>query len=148
MTVVPFDTLARAGKLEAGGFSHDQARVSASALADALTERVATTDDITLLRHDFDAFRVELHRDMDGFRTEIRQDMEAFRVELHRDMDGFRTEIRHEMAAFKTDIGRDLENIRKEMRIQSREIIQLMTIRLGGLIVVATGILLAANFFS
>ena len=124
MTVVPFDTLAPASKLETGGFSNRQARVIAAAPADALTGRVATTDDIQLLRHDFEAFRVEIHRDMGGLRTELPQDMDAFKAEVRRDH----------------------KDIRAEMRVQAREVTQQMTIRLGDMIVVATGILLAASF--
>ena len=50
MGAVPFDTLALARKLEAAGFSHEQAQNTAAALADVLSEQVATRQDIKDLR--------------------------------------------------------------------------------------------------
>ena len=119
MTVVPFDTLALAGKLEEGRFSHCQARVKASALADALTERVATTDDITLLRHDSDALRSDLLRDMVTVNTGGR------RIDLYK-----------------------IETIllRLEIRVMYRNLPDEMTFRFCLMISFATIVLLIAEF--
>jgi hypothetical protein len=50
MNAVPFDTLALARKLEAARFSHEQAQSTAAALADVLSDQVATRQDIKDLR--------------------------------------------------------------------------------------------------
>lgn len=50
MSAVPFDTLALARKLEAAGFSHEQAQSTAAALAEVLSDQVATRQDIKDLR--------------------------------------------------------------------------------------------------
>ena len=50
MGAVPFDTLALARKLEAAGFSSQQAQDTAAALAEVLSEQVATKHDINELR--------------------------------------------------------------------------------------------------
>ena len=50
MGAVPFDTLALARKLEAAGFDPRQAQDTAAALAEVLSEQVATKHDINELR--------------------------------------------------------------------------------------------------
>lgn len=46
MSAVPFYTLTPARKLEAAGFSHEQAQTTAAALAEVLSDQVATRQDI------------------------------------------------------------------------------------------------------
>ncbi len=46
MTAVPFDTLKFVEKLEAGGFSHQQAKAAAEAFAEATGQELATKADI------------------------------------------------------------------------------------------------------
>jgi len=83
MSAVPFDTLKLAVRLEAGGFTPEQARAAASALADvAAGAEIATKQDLQLTR----------------------------------------TALAHDLV----------------------ELEQRVTIRLGGLIVVAVGVILAA----
>ncbi|ALG73104.1 hypothetical protein VY88_32610 [Azospirillum thiophilum] len=50
MSAVPFDTLRFATKLQAGGFSVEQARAAAEAFAEATSEEIATKSDIAALR--------------------------------------------------------------------------------------------------
>jgi hypothetical protein len=50
MGAVPFDTLALARKLEAAGFTSQQAQDTAAALAEVLSEQVAAKHDINELR--------------------------------------------------------------------------------------------------
>ncbi len=50
MTAVPFDTLKFVEKLEAGGFSHQQAKAAAEAFAEATSQELATKGDIATLR--------------------------------------------------------------------------------------------------
>lgn len=82
MATIPFDTLKFVERLEAGGFTHQQAKAAAEAFAEATSQELVTKADIT------------------------------------------RLETRMET----------------EMRLLE----QRMTIKLGGLIVAATGLLLAA----
>ena len=49
MTAVPFDTLKFVEKLEAGGFSHQQAKAAAEAFAEATGQELATKADIARL---------------------------------------------------------------------------------------------------
>jgi hypothetical protein len=52
MVAVPFDTLAFARKLEAAGFPQQQAQDTAAALAEVMSEQVATRHDLEVLKHD------------------------------------------------------------------------------------------------
>ena len=52
MPAVPFDTLALARKLEAAGFPPKQAQDTAAALAEVMSEQVATKHDLEVLKHD------------------------------------------------------------------------------------------------
>lgn len=88
MTAIPFDTLKFVERLEAGGFTHQQARAAAEAFAEATSQELATKADLAAVRGDVAALRTEM---LTGFQL--------------------------------------LE--------------QRMTIKLGGLIVAATGLLLA-----
>lgn len=49
MVAIPFDTLKFAEKLEAGGFTAQQARTAAEAFADATSQELATKADIVRL---------------------------------------------------------------------------------------------------
>ncbi len=50
MTAVPFDTLKFVEKLEAGGFTHQQAKAAAEAFAEATGQKLATNADVATLR--------------------------------------------------------------------------------------------------
>ncbi len=61
---IAFDTLEYAKELEAAGFTAEQAEVQAKALARIVDERLATKTDIAALKHDIEAVKVEIQRDM------------------------------------------------------------------------------------
>jgi predicted nucleic acid-binding Zn-ribbon protein len=63
--------------------------------------------------------------------------------DLQTEIDALRTEMRSEFAAVRSDIA----TLRSDMAAGFREVEQRMTIRLGGMLVVLAGILLAAKFF-
>ncbi len=58
MSAVAFDTLKFVEKLEAGGFSHAQAKAAAQAFADATSEQIATKGDLTQAKLELEA-RIE-----------------------------------------------------------------------------------------
>ncbi|BAI75318.1 hypothetical protein AZL_c00250 (plasmid) [Azospirillum sp. B510] len=49
MSAVPFDTLRFATKLQAGGFTVEQARAAAEAFAEATSQEIATKADVSAL---------------------------------------------------------------------------------------------------
>jgi hypothetical protein len=101
MAAVAFDTLKLAHRLEAAGFSPQQAGDTAAALAEAMSgAEFATKGDVVAVK------------------TALKADIAALRAEL------------------KADIGA----LRAELELLRRD----MTIRLGGTLVVAVGVILAA----
>jgi Protein of unknown function (DUF1640) len=124
MAEVPFDTLKLARRLEAAGFPTQQAGDMAEAIAEAISQ-LATKADLAALQ------------------AATRADIAALRAELKADMAALRTELKADMAALRTELKADMAALRTELEILKRDI----TIRLGSMIVVATGVLLAAKFF-
>jgi hypothetical protein len=61
-----------------------------------------------------------------------------------RDADLSRLVTKEDLLATKNELNAGINSLRAEMEIMRRDI----TIRLGGMLVVATGVLLAAKFFS
>ena len=60
MATVTFDTLAYAKKLKAAGFTDQQAEVQAQAFAEIIEERLATKQDVELLRRDMKELEMRL----------------------------------------------------------------------------------------
>jgi hypothetical protein len=119
---VPFDTLKLARALrDRAGFSQEHAEAAADALAEAVSEQVATKQDVGDLR-------VEMKAEFAAVRSEV----EALRTEMQSEF----TALRAEVAAVRSDMVSGL-----------RDVEQRMTIRLGGMLAIVTGILLAAKIF-
>ena len=64
MATLAFDTLAYAKKLKAAGVPEQQAEVQAEAFAEILDERLATKQDIELLRRDMKELELRLKHDL------------------------------------------------------------------------------------
>jgi len=60
MAAIPFDTLKFVEKLEAGGFTHQQAKAAAEAFADATGQELATKGDIVAVRSDMQIMERDL----------------------------------------------------------------------------------------
>jgi uncharacterized protein involved in exopolysaccharide biosynthesis len=130
MAAVPFDTLKLARRLESAGFPPKQAGDTAEALADAMSgAELATKADLGAVRADLAAVKTELKAEIAALRAELKGDIAALRAELKADISALRAELKGDIAALKADI----ELLRRDL-----------TIRLGSMIVVAVGILLAA----
>lgn len=71
MTAVPFDTLKLARRLEAAGFGAKQAGDTAEALAEALSDQVATKADISELRAEVGELRSEVRADISILKAQI-----------------------------------------------------------------------------
>jgi hypothetical protein len=55
MSAIPFDTLKFVERLEAGGFTHSQAKAAAEAFAEATSQELATKSDLAVLKFDLRA---------------------------------------------------------------------------------------------
>ena len=71
------------------------------------------------------------------------RDADLSRLATKEDLAALRTELRSEMASLRSELSGEIKMIRSEMEILRRD----LTIRLGGMIFVATGFLAAIKFF-
>ncbi len=125
------DTLQTAKRLKEAGFDEAQAEALTSVLRDAREAeqgQLATKADIDRLAADID----RLAADIDRLATANKADLDALDAKID-------TKIERLAAEFKAEFAL----LRSEMEVLRRDV----TIRLGGMIVVATGVLLAAKFF-
>lgn len=101
-----FDTLKLARRLEASGFTPQQAAGAAEAMAESMAEisGLATKEDISDLRRDLVGVRTDLSRDLVGVRTELGRDLIEVRTELRRDLAEVKAELRRDLAETKADL--------------------------------------------
>ena len=120
MVSAGFDTLEISKRLKGAGFDDAQAEAITSVLREAREadlSRLATKDDLAHVRDEI---------------ALVKDDLARVKDELARVKDELKDEIAHLGTA-----------VRAEMEILRRDI----TIRFGSMLVVATGVLLAAKFF-
>jgi hypothetical protein len=95
MTAMPFDTLKLADRLQAGGFSAEQARITASALAEVVADAdVATKAD---LQQTEIALRADIRQAESGLKGEIQQ--------LRADMGHIESGLKGEIQPLRVDMG-------------------------------------------
>lgn len=116
MNATPFDTLRLATDLEKSGFTTEQSKGLTGALAAAMGSTLVTKSDLDA---GLLATGTALQSKIDLFRTELREEIATVRTELKGDIASVRTELK------------DLENR--------------MTLRMGGMIAAAVGILVAVD---
>ena len=122
MNAVPFDTLKLARRLEAAGMSAPVAAGTSEALADAMAGGgFATKTDIAEVRQEI---------------VELRSDMTLFRAEMKSEFAAVRSEMKNEFAAVRAEMKSALELLRRDM-----------TIKLGSMLIIAVGVILAAFRF-
>ena len=129
MNAVPFDTLKMAQRLEAAGFTGQQAAGAAEALAEALVGAdLATKADVESLRSDMLAGH-------QAIRAEMLSGDQALRAEMKSDNDLLRSDMKSDNASVRSEI----VLLRRDMEVLRRD----MTIRLGSMIVVGFGVFAA-----
>ena len=112
------DTLEIAKRLRSAGFSEPQAEAMTGVLRDA---------------READLSELATKADLAGVHTELSQ--------LRADLSQFAT--KSELSQFEARLRAEIAALRSDTEILRRD----LTIRLGSMIVVATGVLLAAKFF-
>ena len=110
-----FRTLAYANKLKAVGVPTQQAEVQAEALAETIESNLATKRDMNELKRDMKELETALTRDMKELETSLTRDIEELRLATKRDIEELKRDI-------------------KELELT-------LTIRVGGMLTVAVGIL-------
>ena len=152
---IAFDTLRAATRLrEEAGFDESQARVLVDTLAEGLSESLATKVDLekteTALRGEIADLRSDLEKTESALRSDLEKTESALRSDLEKTESALRGEIadlRSDLEKVETSLRSDLGKVEASLRGEMRELEQRMTIRLGGMMVVAVGIAAAAVRF-
>ncbi len=97
---VLFNQFGYADRLKNGGFTEQQARAATEALADALTEAVATKSDITELKGEIAAVRGEIGAVETRLKAEIKAEIATVRGEIA----GLKGELKADIAGVKNDV--------------------------------------------
>lgn len=129
MPSIMFDTHIFVKKLISVGFSEIQAEALAEEQGKLIEDKLATKQDVWLLREDMEAFKIAIRQEIENFKIELRQEMESFKVELRQEMESFKKDIHHELTSFKQEFSHSM----KELELR-------MTIKLGSMLVIALGI--------
>ena len=148
---VTFDTLKAATRLrEEGGFSEKQATELVATFADGFVENLATKDDVEKLEVSLRGDVEHLRGDMEKLETSLRGDMEHLRGDMEKletslrgDMEKLETSLRGDME--KLALRTDLEKTEAKMMGEMSKLAHRLTVRLGGAIGAAIGILVAVD---
>jgi len=125
MNAVPFDTLKMAQRLGAAGFAAAQAAGMAEALADAMAgSDLATKADIAVVDQHIVSLRTDLKADI----VAVDQRVVSLRAELKADI----AAADQRVVSLRAELKGDNEVLRRDL-----------TIKLGSLIVIGVGVLLA-----
>lgn len=114
-----FNALKYIRALEGVGFPREQAEAQVQLVIDSFQENVATKGDMAELKN------------------ELKSEMTELKTELKSEMAELKTELRSEMAELMAELKSDIAGIKAQMAELKTDLV----FRLGGLIVVCTGIL-------
>ena len=104
VNALSFDTLAFARRMEAVGFTRQQAEALAEEQAKLIDERLATKSDIELIRHDIEALKQTTKADIEVLRQTTKADLEALRLATRADIETLRQTGRADLAEARSDI--------------------------------------------
>ncbi len=142
MAAIAFDKLKYAKRLKDAGVPDKQAEAEVEALAEALEvnlKDLPTKDDLTretgLLRRDLKELETSLKRDMKELESSLKRDIKELEGSQKRDLKELETSLKHDL----TESESRLKHENGLMRLEMRDIERRMTIKLGGLMVVAVG---------
>ncbi len=138
-----FDTLSASRRLREVGFEDEQADAVVGLLAGDVSESVATKSDIELLRADtksgIDLLKADTKTDIERLRADTKSAIERLGADTKSDIERLRADTKTDIELLRADTKTDIELLRAELRAVE----QRMTIRLGGVVAVATGIIIA-----
>ena len=166
-TMIAFDTLSAATRLrQEAGFSEDQARVLVDTFAQCVDESLATKRHVKateeVLRREIQQLEASLRGDLEQLEASLRGDLASLRGDLEKteaslradlaslrgDLEKTEASLRADLASLRGDLEKtalrdDLEKTEASLRSDMRALEHRMTIKLGGIVSLALGILVA-----
>lgn len=151
------DTLQTAKRLREAGFAEPQAEALTDLLRDAQEAglaQLATKADLGTLDIKIDGVAAELSAKIERVAAELDAKIEGFAGELNAKIDRVAAELSAKIDRVAAELNARIDRVAAELRAEfalirsEMEVLRRdLTIRLGSMIVVATGVLLAAKFF-
>ena len=138
-----FDTLAFAKRLRGGGIPDTQADVHAEAAREFIMAELATKSDLEVVRRELDTSIQTVRKDLEASIQSVRKDLEASIQSVKHELEASIQSLRKDMEANIASVREEIRTLRMEMIARIEHAEARMTIRLGSMIVVATGILAA-----
>ncbi|KMO43508.1 hypothetical protein VQ03_08110 [Methylobacterium tarhaniae] len=134
-------------KLQKAGFTTEQVE----ALADFMDTQAASKADLDNAVHKLELGNAALRKDMDLGNAALRKDMDSGLASLRKDLDlglaSLRKDLDLGLASLRKDLDLGLASLRSEIadvRGELRLLEQRITVKLGGMLVAAVGVLIAA----
>jgi outer membrane murein-binding lipoprotein Lpp len=151
--ITSLDTLQTARRLKEAGFDEPQAEALTGLLRDAQEAdqaQLATKADLGAIDAKIESAIVDLDAKIDRVAADLNAKIDRVAADLNAKIDKVATDLNAKIDKLDAKIDRvaaelraEFSLIRSEMEVLRRD----LTIRLGSMIVVATGVLLAAKFF-
>jgi len=137
---IAFDTLVYAKKLKSVGFTEAQAEALAESQAQLIESRLATKQDIELVRRDMKELEASLKRDMKELEASLKRDMKELEASLKRDMKGLEASLKGDMKGLEASLKGDMKASDVSLKRDMKEMEMRLTIRMGILIAASIAI--------
>ena len=138
-----FDTLSASRRRREVGFEEKQADAVVGLLAEDVSGNIATKSDIEMLREatksDIELLKAATESDIELLRADTKSELELLKTDMKGDIESLRADTKSDLELLRAETKSEFELFRAEVRALE----QRMTIRLGGLVAVATGIIIA-----
>ena len=132
---IPIDTLAYARRLREVGFTEEQANGQAEALAAAMTDTLATTQDLREFETRIDGQFAGTKRDLQEVKQELKQEVRELAIRIGARFE--QIDIRLAEQETRTEIRFSEQSARFDVRLADLE--RRVTLRLGAMIVASVG---------
>ena len=144
MGQVAFDTLWASEELETAGIAREQARAISLVMRKSHeVADVATRADITNLKHDLNADITDLKHDL----NEVNQRLSTEIADVRKDLSAEIASVKRDIADVRKDLSAEIADVRKDLENRIDKVGLQLTVRLGGMLVVAVGALAVIQKF-
>ena len=110
-----FDTLEYAEELKAAGVPEEQARVQARALSRLTEDKLATKDDLAILKTDLAHVEERLRGEITQVETKLSGEIAQVRMELSGEIAQVRTELSGEIAQVETKLSGQIHSLEERL---------------------------------
>ena len=126
MSVIPFDPLAYARKLENAGIIREQAEVQAHALHEYMDRQTALMNEIlekydaasrkeSATKSDLLTLKNDLQKEIQDVRTELQKEIQDVRTELQKEIQDVQTELQKEIQDVQINLTSEIAEAKNDM---------------------------------